>query len=225
MKAIQANFFGDHNLGLFARASDRLILLGSLASEKNERRISEILGAKTEKITVAGTDFAGIFLAMNKNGIVAPNILSNREKEKLRSLTKKFGMNLTILNSKFTAIGNLILCNDRGALISRNYSIKNKEKIQDCLDVEAVQSTIARMDIVGSCGVSTNKGCLLHHDASEKEAKIVEDVLKVKVDIGTGNFGSPFVGSCMIANSNGVVVGESTTGPELSRITETLDLT
>jgi len=78
------------------------------------------------------------------------------------------------------------------------------------------------MSTVGSAGIVTNKGCLLHRDASGDEIKIVEQILKVNVGIGTANFGSPFVGSCMIANSHGAVVGESTTGAEITRLMETL---
>jgi translation initiation factor 6 len=70
--------------------------------------------------------------------------------------------------------------------------------------------------------VATNKGCFIHRDAKENEIKKIEEILKVKADIGTANFGSPFVGSCFFANSNGAVVGNSTTGPEIDRIYETL---
>jgi len=151
-------------------------------------------------------------------------ILTNSEKEKFLELKKLFGMNLLILKSKFTAVGNLILCNGKGAIISKVFNKKEKKEIEDCLGVEAVFSSIAGIQTVGSCGIATNKGCLLHRDAKEEEIKIVEDVLKVKVDIGTANFGSPFVGSCIIANSKGALVGESTTGPEIVRIQEALEL-
>jgi translation initiation factor 6 len=108
--------------------------------------------------------------------------------------------------------------------VSKVFSKKEKKEIEDCLGVEAVFSSIAGIQTVGSCGIATEKGCLLHRDAKEEEIKIVEEVLKVKVDIGTANFGSPFVGSCIIANSKGALVGESTTGPEIVRIQEALEL-
>ena len=64
----------------------------------------------------------------------------------------------------------------------------------------------------------------MHRDTKEEEIKLIEDVLKVEIDIGTANFGSPFVGSCIIANSNGTIAGLSTTAPEIERIAETLNL-
>jgi translation initiation factor 6 len=105
-------------------------------------------------------------------------------------------------------------------LISR----KEKKKIEDCLGVETEYSEIANLNIVGSCGVATNNGCLLHWDVKEDEMKVVEDLLKVDVDIGTVNFGSPFVKSGLIANSKGCLLGEKTTPPELARIMEALNL-
>jgi translation initiation factor 6 len=54
------------------------------------------------------------------------------------------------------------------------------------------------------------------------ELKQIEKILKVEGDIGTANFGSPFVGAFILANSHGYLVSEQTTGPELGRIDETL---
>jgi len=223
LKIWQTNFFGDHNLGLYGKACDRICILGKVLENKREK-IEEVLKVKTVALTLSNTDFVGIFCALNENGIVLTKILTEMEKEKFFELKKLFDMNLLILKSKYTAVGNLILCNGKGAIVSEVLSKKERKEIEDCLGVETIFSSIAKIKTVGSCGVATNKGCLLHRDVSEEEIKIVEEVLKVKADIGTANFGSPFVGSCCIANSNGALVGESTSGPEISRIQEALDL-
>jgi translation initiation factor 6 len=224
MKVFQTNFHGDDNLGLFGKSSDRFCVLGDFFSEKYMERVENFLKVKVEKMTVANTELVGIFSCINSNGMVLPKITTRREIEKLKDVKKELGINLEFLGSRFNAFGNLILCNDRGAIISRNLSRKDKKTIEDCLGVESEFSTIAGMDVVGSCGIATNKGCLLHRDVHEDEMKIVQDVLKVEADIGTANFGSPFVGSCAIANSNGAIFGLSTTGPEINRIMEALDL-
>lgn len=210
-------------MGLYGKASDGICILGTILEEKREK-IEEVLKVKSVALSLSSTDFIGIFCALNENGIVVPKILTDFEKKKLVELKKLFGMNLLILKSKFTAVGNLILCNGKGAVVSKFFSKKEKEEIEDCLGVEAIFSSIAGIQTVGSCGVATNKGCLLHRDAGEEEIKKVEEILKVRVDIGTANFGSPFVGACILANSKGGLVGESTTGPEMVRIQEALDL-
>lgn len=220
MRILQTDFHGDHNLGLFGKASDKLCVLGNFVSDADIEKIGSILEVDIVKATIANTDLIGIFSCMNSNGIILPKITTNRELE----MFKKLGFNVEVVNSKFTALGNLVLCNDNGAVISRLFSRKNKKIIEDCLGVSSEYSSVAGMHTVGSCGVATNKGCLLHRDASENEIETIESVLKVNVDIGTANFGSPFVGSCVIANSHGVILGQSTSGPEANRVLEALNL-
>lgn len=224
LRIIQTNFFGDHNLGLYAKCSDEICLIGSSISPKIDDRISAVLGAKVAKTTLSGTDFVGLFSAINSSGIILPNIVKKSELEKIKTVLKSFGLNCSVVSSKFNCLGNLVLCNDKGAIVSKTFSKNDKKKIEETLDVESDYGTLADMNIVGSTAVATNKGCLVHRDAGKDEVKKIEDVLKVNVDIGTANFGSPFVGSSFFANSNGAVVGNSTTGPEVERIYETLGL-
>jgi translation initiation factor 6 len=129
----QTNFFGDHNLGLYGKACEKICILGKSLEEKREK-IEEVLKVKSVALTLSNTDLVGIFCALNENGIVLTRILTSFEKEKFLELKKLFGMNLLILKSKFTAVGNLILCNGKGALISKLFSKKEKKEIEDCLD-------------------------------------------------------------------------------------------
>lgn len=222
MKVLQTNFHGDHNLGLFGKTSDKFCILGNFIQDKTVQKIEEILKVKTVKLTVANTDLLGIFCCFNSNGILLPKIVREGEIKKFEILKKEFGVDLKVLKSKFTALGNQILCNDNGAVVGDVFSKKDKKTIEDCLGVGSEYGSVAGMSIVGSCGVVSNKGCLLHRDANEKEIENIENVLKVRVGIGTANFGSPFVGSCCFANSNGGLFGESTTGPEINRLMEAL---
>jgi translation initiation factor 6 len=223
MQIAQISFHGDHNLGLFGKSSDKICIAGNFVPEKAVERMESLMKVPVLKASIANTDFIGIFCCMNSNGLLLPDIVNEREIAKLKILKKDFGLNISVIDARYTALGNLILCNDKGVIISKIISKKEKKKIEDCLGVESEYCSFANISTVGSCGIATNKGCLLHRDTAEEEMKSVEDVLKVPVDIGTANFGSPFVGSCMITNSNGLVVGESTTGPEIARIMETLD--
>ncbi|MEE1117268.1 translation initiation factor IF-6, partial [Methanosphaera sp.] len=133
-------------------------------------------------------------------------------------------INVEIIPDKLTAIGNIIVANDTGAIVNPELSSDAKKIIADTLDVELVESTIAGLDIVGSTMAATNKGALVHPDASEEELDLIEDVLGVPAEIGTVNRGVKLVGACIIANSNGVIVGNKTTGPELARIDQVFNL-
>lgn len=224
LQIFQTNFFGDHNLGLYSKCSDKVCLIGNLISKKVEDKISAILDAKIARAYIGGTDLIGLFCVLNSNGILLPNLTKKYEIDKLKNTLKSFDLNYAILKSKFNCLGNLILCNDRGVAISKTFSRIERKKIEDVLGVEGEYCTLAGMNIVGSAAVATNKGCLVHRDASEDEIKKIEDVLKVNTDIGTANFGSPFLGSSFFANSQGAVVGDSTTGAEIDRISDILEL-
>lgn len=224
MRALQTDFYGDVNIGLFAKACDKLCVLGNNISGKRIGKIQKVLGGKTFQTSLANSELIGIFCALNSNGIVLPKIATQREVEGFREVADGLDMSVSVIGSKFTALGNLILCNDKGAVVSSLIDAKDKKKIEECLGVDSDYGTVAGLDSVGSCGIATNKGCVLHRDASEEELDRVQETLHVDSDIGTANFGSPFVGSCGIANSNGVVTGETTTGPEITRIMEALSL-
>ena len=56
---------------------------------------------------------------------------------------------------------------------------------------------------------------LAHPLLQDQERDLIEDVLKVPVDVGTINGGVPFVASGLLANDFGVLIGPPTKGPEI----------
>lgn len=224
VRALQTDFLGDHNIGLFARSSDRFCVAGHHLTEKRVSELEKVLGVDVVQLSVANSEIVGIFCAMNSNGIVVPHIATSSEVKFFRSLAEERGISFGMLKSNFTALGNLILCNDKGAVVSELFTEKEKKNISNFLGVDAEYGSVAGLKSVGSCGIATNRGCVLHRDASEDELNNFQKTLGVDTDVGTANFGSPFLGSCAIANSNGLVAGGSTTGPEITRMMETLEL-
>jgi translation initiation factor 6 len=211
MKFAKVSLRGDPNIGLYGFATNSYCLLG-LKPENIE--VKKILKAELVTTTIAQTELAGLFASGNSSGIVLPKIATKEEIENLKML----GLNVLVLSTKETALGNLILCNDKGCLISDALR-RFKKEIADCLNCEVEPARIAGLSIVGSLAIASNKGCLCHFNTSEEEAKLIEEILKVKVDVGSVG-GSPFVKSGIIVNSNGVLVGENVSGPELDRIFE-----
>ncbi len=66
------------------------------------------------------------------------------------------------------------------------------------------------------------KGLLCHPKVTDEEKRFLEKVFKVNVMIGTVNHGSPVIGSGLVANTNGAIIGDHTTGIEMGRIEEAL---
>jgi len=214
-KFLRAKFNGDPNIGLYGFATDDYCLLGS-CPEKISIKMETTLKTAINITTIAGTELIGLFAAGNRNGILLTKIVEDYEIKKLK---KMVDLNLAIIKSKETALGNLILCNDKGCIISERLK-RYKKVIADVLDCEIDIGRIAKLDIIGSTAIANNKGCLCHREAAEGEMKKIEEILKVKVDVGTVGYGSPFIKSGIIVNSNGVVFSEFSTGPEIGRIEE-----
>jgi translation initiation factor 6 len=210
------DFRGDPNIGLYGFATDSYCILGTEPRKKILEQIRKILKADIRISTITGTELIGLFSSGNSNGIILTKIIEEYELKKLRKI---FDINLELIKPKETALGNLILCNDKGCLISKNLT-KYKKKISDVLGCEVVVGTVAGMDIVGSAAIASNTGCLCHREATEEEMRKIEKLLKVKVDVGTVGYGSPFIKSGLIVNSKGVLYSEGTTGAELGRISE-----
>ncbi len=224
MKILQTDFFGDSNIGIFSKVSDKFLIIGNTIQDKEINDISKILKTEILKTTISNSEIIGIFSVINSNGIILPRIVTDSELKSFKSFGKENDINIGVINSVHTSVGNTILCNDKGAIVSKLISSNDCKIIKDCLSVEIDNSTIANLNSVGSCGIATNEGCVIHRDSEEEEINKVQEILHVETNIGTANFGSPFIGSCVIGNSNAIVVGNGTTGPEITRIMETFNL-
>jgi translation initiation factor 6 len=58
----------------------------------------------------------------------------------------------------------------------------------------------------------------------DSEQKVLQEVLRVPVDVGTINCGIPYVGTGLICNCYAAVAGSLTTGPEMFIIGNALDV-
>jgi translation initiation factor 6 len=132
--------------------------------------------------------------------------------------------NVAVMDTRRTAYGNMVLTNDHGAIVDPRLSPKTVEKVSDTLGVEAVPGEIAGLPYVGSLALATNKGVLAHPMIKEEEQRLLKDVLKVPVDVGSINCGIPYVATGLIGNSRNVVAGFMATGPEMFIIGQTLDV-
>jgi len=212
---IKTDFRGDTNIGLYGFATDKYCFIG-IHDKKTQHKIKDILKVKVVSSMVFNMEFVSIFCAGTSDKIILPKITKEYE---LDEISKKF--DVLVVDTKETALGNLIVMNDGGIILSP--ILKNfKKEIESFFGLKSITMKIAGTNVIGKTAVATNKGCLLHSKATKSEIKKIEDALGVKADIGTVSYGSSFVGSGLIANSHGFVASSTTSGPELGRITEAL---
>lgn len=134
-------------------------------------------------------------------------------------LKERTGMNIGILESKYTALGNVICANNKGAIVSPWLSRNDLTVIEDVLGVETIQKRIAGYNQVGAMAVANDSGAVIHPETDEEDMKMFANVLGVRLEHSTINNGIPFVASGVLANNNSVVVGTLTTGPEIMMLT------
>jgi translation initiation factor 6 len=185
------------------------------------QEFADYLKVKLAYTAVCGSVLSGALVCANSIGMIVP--IAIREEE-LAQIKTVYTGNITIMETKKTAFGNLILVNDKGAVVDPRFKENEIKKISEALGVEAVPSEIAGLPYVGSLAVATNKGVLAHPMLKDEERKILEAVFKVPVDVGTVNCGIPYVGTGLLANSHAAVAGSMTTGPEMFIIGNALDV-
>jgi translation initiation factor 6 len=200
-------------IGAFGITNEEITLLSVDFTEEKKKIVGDTLSTEVFLTTIARTNLIGILTAGNSNGVVLPYNVEDYEISKL----KKFDIKMGILSTKFTALGNMILCNDKGAVISGKLK-KEAKLIEDTLDVETF---VSDPNNFGSMGLCTNNGSLVHPSLSEMVDGL-EKALKVEVDIGSANRGVYYLGMCVLANTKGALVGNLSTGPEINKIEDIL---
>lgn len=222
MAVIRMDLLGSPNIGVYALTTNSCTIVPAGVSNLKVARLESCLKGKVICASIDGTNLIGVLAVANSNGVALPYFTSDEEIKAIKSVCNG---NVERIECRSNALGNLVLANDKGAIIGETLMREKEavEKIRDVLGVELVQGTIAGLPYVGSLAVVTNKGGLIHPMSSNEELEVLREVLKIPVDVGTINGGVPFVSSGILANDNGVVIGSLTTGPEILMISNILN--
>ncbi|OKY79203.1 MAG: Translation initiation factor 6 [Candidatus Methanohalarchaeum thermophilum] len=212
------DLFGTQTIGVYLSTSNEYALVPHNLEEKEINAIEDTLEVKTIKTTVGESNLLGSLTEINSNGIIVSGIATEDEIDTI----KENGLNFGVISEKMNTSGNLVLANDKLALTHPDLPKEELEKVEDVLDVEVIRTSISGIKTVGSAAVITNKGILLHPMVRDEKITEISNQLGIKADVGTVNYGMPLIGSGMVANDNGFLVGSRTTGPELGRLEEIL---
>lgn len=208
------NYEGNTTVGLYGVATNSYAVVAPEFTKKDLFEVETVVESY-----IAQTRLVGMFTAGNSNCLLLPENVGSREKKAI----EEAGINTEVIEAQGNALGNLVLANDKGAIISPKLE-DHREQIADALEVEVEVMKIAGIPNPGVCGRANSRGVLLHRAANEEDAEKAKEALEVEnVDIGTVNMGSPFIGSGLICNDNLMLTGEDTTGPEIGRIDTTLN--
>ena len=214
----RVDIVGNPNVGVFITATDDIAIVPYTLLDDKVDVIKQTLEVEVIKSSISGSSLIGSLAVANSNGIVVSPHVFDREVKQFEDI----GLKIATIPGPYTAVGNIIAANDKGAIASPFLSPEAIEVVEQTLDVNVETSHVVGSDIIGSLIKVTNKGFLISKNALKSEVNFAREVFGVEGDIGTVGGGIPLVGACIIANSNGAIVADNSTGPEMARVEEAL---
>ena len=219
MSITRLSLYGNPNIGAFTFATDTFALIPPDMPPGAAEDFSSALGVPTFRATVGGSVLLGIFLTGNSRGVIVPN---SATEEEISFIEREAKVPVAVYDGKKNALGNMILVNDRAAMVGSGIDPVLKDLIAKHLKVKVHEGRIATLSMPGVCAVINNRGIVAHPLTSEEEMARLGELFNIPVDVSTINCGFPYLRVGMTANSHGVIVGEETTGPEMARIESSL---
>ncbi len=226
MTILKYQLFGKNSVGVYLSVNNLYGLYPSTLMNMAVKKIKSTFEVPFFPISVNNSNLIGIYTVSNKYGIIVPHIIREDELDNLNMYIKQVTPSYQIgeFKSLDNAFGNLILCNDKGAIISTLLKDYRKE-VEDILNVETIVFEFANNYLPGSTAVCNNHGCLVHPLTSDPEIEQITSILKVEeVDVSTVNRGIPYLSSGAVVNDRDSIFGQACTGPEMMRLTNVLRL-
>ncbi len=213
------DILGHSQVGVYLSVVGDVLFIPSTLEREIAEEVASSFDMEPHRMSIGGSALLGSLVRGNRKGVAVADIATQEDLDELSS----FG-DVVILESGVNAAGNLIECNDKGAVVSPTIPDAGAEMISEVLGVTAIRSKVAGHETVGSMIVANNNGVLVHPDVKTSEAESIESAMGVPVMVGTVTFGSPFVGAGCCASDSHALVGSGSTGPELNRIEDALGL-
>ena len=216
MDIIKYDIYRNPNIGIYTKANNDFVFIPRGFAQTKTENLAKYLQTDYLITSIANTRLLGILMVLNNHGILLPKTCSQEE---IKNLKKGTDLNIKILDAKHNALGNLICANDKGGIISPVIDKEHLREIEDVLDIEVLQKKIAGYNQVGAIMTATNQGGVIHPEADEKDISVFSNILGINIEPATVNGGIPYLSSGILANSNAVVVGTLTNGPEIMMLT------
>jgi len=217
MRVLRETVKNSPYLGIFCAVSEKTALVPESIEKKELKKMQEALEVEAIKTSIASSSLIGVLCKGNSEGFVVPEII---EKEELKKLENQ-GVKVKVIKGNL-ALGNLIAANDKKALLSPMIPKKCQKEISEFLNVEALQTKIAGNELTGSSAVVSNSGFIINMHSSQKEFDKIKKFLTLEGKATTANYGDPFVGNSVIANSKAIIAGSLSTTVEILKIQEGL---
>jgi translation initiation factor 6 len=222
MVAVKNVVKGSSYIGAFATATDKYAFCGYDLTAHDKKQLGETLNAEPIDVSIGNSDLIGIFMRGNSKGLLLSNLATDSEMDYIKKACGK--LNIAILESPLNAIGNNVMANDSIALVNPDYDKNAVQTIGKTLGVKVVKTEIGKFKTVGANNILTNKGIVVNNYCTDKEKELIDEETGFDSVRSTANTGALGIGLSVVANSYGIMAGGETTGFELARILEGLNI-
>jgi translation initiation factor 6 len=204
---------GDPNIGVFARVLEDIVVVPPEVPEEFSQALRTALDAELVETYVQGSAIVGSLLTGNSKGIVVSGLASREEVAVLAEHRE-----VMLLSGSMNAAGNVILANDRVALVHPEMEKETAAEIGSFLGVKVRATALGGIKTVGMAGAATEKGIIVHPRTTDTEITRIAEFCGVPVGTGTINMGSGLIGTGLLVSTRGYLAGAQTSGFELGRI-------
>lgn len=207
---------GSSNIGLYAHITSKIILVGHTVPDAEKEKMQEVLGLPTIDVSVAESNLVGAFLTSKGNTVIAPNILTEEEKNILENTPH----NIAYVDVTHNCLGNNIITTPNHSFINPDYSKKDTKTLRKAIGQNITKKKIGGVKAVGTL-VKTNiprKRFIITNTVTDEEFEEVQEKTGLKGTPTTVNMGSPYIHAGVLTSKNGVLVGENSGGPEVTQI-------
>lgn len=175
--------------------------------------------------SIAGTNIVGRLAVGNKHGLILPLTANQLEISRIREQLPE-SIEIAQIDEKLSALGNVISCNDKIALVHPEIEQETIDIIQDVLQVEPViPSLIGTESLVGSYSIFTNKGGVVSPNCTKEQIDELSNFLGISISSATVNKGSNLVGAGICVNDDILICGWETTAFEIGTLTRVFKIT
>lgn len=217
--AFRAQFGKNNDIGVFTKLTNAYCLVGMGGSEAFYSVYESELGETIPVVhaSIGDCRIIGRLTVGNRNGLLVPHSTTDMELRHLRN-TLPDEVKIQRVEERYSALGNVIACNDYVALVHPDLDQETEEIIGDILKVEVFRQTIVENLLLGTYIVLSNQGGIVHPNTSIQDQNELSSLLQVPMGAGTVNQGSNVLAAGMVVNDWISFVGMNSTAKEVSVI-------
>ncbi|MGC9133053.1 MAG: hypothetical protein ACP5GJ_01440 [Nanopusillaceae archaeon] len=181
-----------------------------ITSKKEEKNI-EKMGIDIKKYYINSTIISPYFIEYEGKIFISKN-----SPEELKNILKE-KFDIVEVDTIENLIGNIYLIGKNGIIYSRGKE-KDVELLSKKLSLPAYK--IKAKYLIGSISKVYKNKLMISQELNDKIIKKIEEITGYKIDVGSINFGSPYLRYGIEINKDYIIIGKYSTGHEIVKIEE-----